>query len=111
MIKKADIILALAVIGVFAVVLCAFLFFGKNGSYAAVTVNGETVATLPMNEDGEYLFSDDTAGYNLIKVKSGKAFVESADCRDQICVEHIAVSKEGEVIVCLPHKLTVEIRK
>ncbi len=33
----------------------------------------------------------------------------SADCPDQICVNHGAVSKENESITCLPHKLIVEI--
>ena len=35
--------------------------------------------------------------------------MEAADCRDQICVRHRAVSAVGESIICLPHKLVVEI--
>ena len=48
-------------------------------------------------------------GYNLISVTGGKIVVESADCKDQICVRHKSVSSKGESIICLPHRLVVEI--
>ena len=48
-------------------------------------------------------------GYNLISVTDGKVVVESADCKDQICVRHKSVSSKGESIICLPHRLVVEI--
>ena len=35
--------------------------------------------------------------------------MKEADCPDQICVRHKAISKSGESIVCLPHKVVVEI--
>ena len=110
MIKKADLIMAIAVLSVFLIVIGAFFLFGRPGGRAVVTSNGEVVATLPLNNDGEYTCSGDL-GTNKIVVKDGEVFVESADCRDQICVNHIAVSKEGEIIVCLPHKLIVEVKK
>ena len=28
---------------------------------------------------------------------------------DKICVNHAAISKKGETIVCLPHKVVVEV--
>ena len=38
------------------------------------------------------------------------AAVAEANCGDHTCVRTGAVSREGEVIVCLPHRLTVEIQ-
>ena len=32
-----------------------------------------------------------------------------SSCPDLICVRHKAVSETGETIVCLPHKLVIEI--
>jgi hypothetical protein len=32
-----------------------------------------------------------------------------ADCPDKLCVQEKAVSKNGETIVCLPHRVVVEI--
>lgn len=48
--------------------------------------------------------------YNLLVVSGSDVFMEAADCRDQICVHHIPITGSGESIICLPHKLVVEIR-
>lgn len=48
-------------------------------------------------------------GYNLISVSKDGVCMEAADCRDQVCVRHRSISAEGESIICLPHRLVVEI--
>jgi len=35
--------------------------------------------------------------------------VTDADCPDRLCVKQRAISKQGETIVCLPHRLIVKI--
>lgn len=47
--------------------------------------------------------------YNLLAVCGERVWMEAADCRDQICVHHIPITGGGESIICLPHKLVVEI--
>ena len=42
-------------------------------------------------------------------VKDGKVSVTEADCPDKVCVNTGEISKSGDTIVCLPHKLVVEI--
>lgn len=49
------------------------------------------------------------SGYNLLAVSEARVFMESANCRDQICVHHIPIAGGGESIICLPHRLVVEI--
>ena len=46
--------------------------------------------------------------YNKID-KEGKAYMSGADCPDKLCVKQKAISKKGESIVCLPHKLVVQV--
>lgn len=48
--------------------------------------------------------------YNLLCAERDGVRMLSADCTDQICVRHRKIKQEGESIICLPHKLTVEIR-
>lgn len=50
-----------------------------------------------------------TEQYNLFAVTDGSVTMESADCRDQICVRHIPIENDRESIICLPHKLVVGI--
>jgi len=49
------------------------------------------------------------AGRNTIQVKNGEVQVSDADCPNHDCVNQGAISKAGQQIVCLPHKLTVDI--
>lgn len=49
-------------------------------------------------------------GYNKVRIESGRVRVIEADCPDQIDVKQGPISQVGEIIVCLPHRLTVEIR-
>lgn len=47
--------------------------------------------------------------YNLFVCENGEVRMMQSSCPDLICVRHKAVSKTGETIVCLPHKLVIEI--
>ena len=46
----------------------------------------------------------------VILIKDGKVTMKEADCKDKICADHKAIEKSGETIVCLPHKVVIEIR-
>ena len=48
--------------------------------------------------------------YNTLKLSESGVFMEASDCPDQICVHPKPVLTSGESIICLPHKLVVEIR-
>ena len=111
MIKKADIIIAVSVIIAALVVLGAFFLFSLAGGYVVVVQEGKEVARLPLDKDDSIAITHDALGHNTVVVKDGKVSVAQADCRDQICVKHKPVKNKGETIVCLPHKLIVEIKK
>lgn len=51
---------------------------------------------------------EDTS-YNLLVITDGKVYMEAADCPDQICVRHKAIAADRENIICLPHRLVVEL--
>lgn len=48
-------------------------------------------------------------GKCILIISDGKADMESADCPNQICVHHGAISHTGETIVCLPNRVVIEI--
>ena len=68
-------------------------------------------------DDGEPVFTLDTqkpelpegTSYNLLQIQDGNVQMLAADCPDQICVRHKPVFRAKESIICLPHKLSVEI--
>ena len=48
-------------------------------------------------------------GKCFLVISDGKADMESADCPNQICVHHSAISHTGETIVCLPNRVVIEV--
>ncbi len=78
--------------------------------FVKVIVDKKVKHCYNFNKNGEYTITSGK-NTNVLVIKDGTAFIKSADCPDKICVHHSPISKVGETIICLPHKLVVEIVK
>lgn len=108
--KKADFI----VIGVVAVIVAVMLFFlyginTSSGDFVQIQIDGECVETLPLDEDTTREILTDDNGLNVLIIENGSAVMTDANCPDGICTNHRAISKTGESIICLPHKVVITI--
>lgn len=110
MISKGDICLIIVILLLATAALLWRHFYAKAGARAVVTVDGEVKEELLLRKDVE-LTINTPEGYNKVVVKDGEVMVLDADCRDHICVKHQPISKQGETIICLPHKLVVEVKE
>ena len=108
---KNDVILAVVIVLIATAGLLLFIFNREQGSTVSVTVDGQQVASYPLSEDREVTIKtgNNDEHINILVIKDGKASISEADCPDKICVESRAVSFVGETVVCLPHKLVIEI--
>lgn len=110
--KRLNLILVLAIAAVACVGLVATRLMGANTNADTATVvirDGEqNVYELPLNQNTTKTVTTDL-GTNLIEIKDGRVHIEEADCPNQDCVHQGWVDAAGEQIVCLPHKLTVDI--
>ena len=106
--KKRDIILILVLFFLAGVSYFLIAISSHTGNRVIVTVDKKVVIDEPLSENQE-LTIPLTNGENTIAIKDGQVTMKEADCPDQICVRHKAISKSGESIVCLPHKVVVEI--
>ena len=95
--------------GVALIALVIFKLIARNGSAVTVSVDGEEKYTYSLSDSIETVIKTDS-GTNVLVIEGGEAFVREADCPDGICVDHRPISVVGETIVCLPHKLVVEIK-
>lgn len=110
MIKKKDLILA-AVILIIALLAVIMITFTKvEGGEAVITVHGKIYKTLPLNEDDIVTVEDESGHYNVIEIKDGNVTMTEANCPDILCVKHRSIHYNHESIVCLPHKVVVEIQ-
>ena len=104
--KRHDLLLAGG-----ALLLAAALYLvlrpGGAGAWVVVTVDGTESARYALSEERTVTIGG--ADWNVLQIANGEASVLDANCGDHTCVSMGAISREGESIVCLPHKLTVHI--
>ncbi len=103
---RNDIIFIAALVLISALVGLGFYFFRTGGDTVRVTVNGELYGEFSLDEDRTLEIISD-GGYNVLVIKDGEAYVESASCPDGICAAHKPISRSGESIVCLPNKVVI----
>lgn len=86
-------------------------FTGEQGNIADIYIDGElyekidlNAVTVPYDIELETDF-----GYNKIHVEHGAISVTEADCPDHICIEQGRISDDGIPIICMPHRLVIQI--
>ncbi len=109
--KKNDflliiILLSVSLVGFFIV----RSFTSDGGDYVVVREDNKIILKVELSKDGEYRVSSSN-GYNVIKVVDGSVSVVEADCKNKVCVNHRPIEKSLESIICLPHKIIIEIDK
>lgn len=115
MLNKADIVL---IVLLFLLSLVPLLKFGQPepACYAEIRQDGQVVQRVQLTghtgitEFPVNFAQDGQLRHNHIRVENEKIAVDEADCPDKICVHTGAISKPGEIIACLPHKLIIEIK-
>ena len=102
--------LFLAVLFALGIVLTVGIYcFSENGSAITVTVDGQLYGTYTLSESREIPIELDGGISNVIVIEDGAAYMKDADCPDKLCMRQGAISRDGQTIVCLPHKLVVEV--
>ena len=107
-IKLGDIIV-ISVVLIAVLILSIVLFLpGKSRADMLVITNGQTVTEYPLNKDSKFEISGND--YTLIvEIKNGSAFVKKADCPDNTCVHTGKISKNGQMIACVPAGITLGV--
>lgn len=115
-IRKGDVLLLLC----FLILAAGIALFPLLGSASArgtdssaqqtvtIRVAGDLYGDYPLSKDQEIPIQT-SYGSNTVVIKGSTVCVTSSDCSNQICVQHSPISSTGEMIVCLPHRLSVTI--
>lgn len=106
---KAD-ILVMALIAVIAILFFLISYFTGQLSDGKVIIiqDGMRIGSYSLKEDRTISVSGEE-GYNLILINNGNVKVSDADCPDKLCIKQQTIERNGESIICLPHKLVVLI--
>ena len=88
-----------------------------DGLRVYVTLDGEALIDLPFDEAHTLTVTQPGVGENTVCLTGEAVYMAHADCENQDCVQMGEVTRDnlevrvmGGFIVCLPHKLAVEVR-
>ena len=105
--KKGDLVLV-------AVILCitgiaALLVMQQKKGDQVIITSGDNKEIYSLNDNRTIIVPCESGGYNTVVIRNGMVWVEEADCKNQICVNHKPIRYAGESIICLPNRVIVEI--
>ena len=90
---------------------------GESDLRVYITVNGDTVLVLPFDEAHNVRILQPDGGENTVTMTGNAVSMLEANCDGQDCVEMGEITREnlearvmGGFIICLPHRLSVEVR-
>lgn len=85
---------------------------GYNDKYISIQVDGKEYKKIIFDKSliGKNIPIETQFGYNLIEIGDGNVRVIEASCPDELDVKQGYISVPGEIIVCLPNRLVVEIK-
>ena len=107
--KKTDIVLIIVILAL-SISLYFILYRGPaEETRVNIYVDGELVRSEGLAETMSPIVVESSYGCNIIEIDSNAAEVTWSDCSSQVCVRTGKISRPGEVIVCLPHRLLITI--
>ncbi len=112
MVKTRTLVTIILCILLLAIAASLFLWLRPAGGRVAnVYLDGELLYSIDLDaltEKKTYTVETDR-GVNVLVAEPGRIRVESADCPDQVCVDFGWLTDSAAPIVCLPHRLVIQL--
>ena len=102
-----DFLAVAAVLIIAGATFLAPIFTNRSADYVKITTNnGEELVSLDKNS--EYAFNSND--YSItVKVENREVFVVQSSCPDKVCINSGKISRGGEIIICAPAFVSIEI--
>ncbi len=104
--KRADLILVVALLLLAGALYLTLNANRQEGGVAVVRVNGVETERHSLAVDGTFPLN---GGTNILVIRDGQAWLSEANCPDLLCVKQGKIHYTGQVITCLPNRLTVTV--
>ncbi len=106
--QDIGILFLLALIGI---ILSIWIYLPGHppGDMLEIRQNGKILKTLPLDKDCEETIRSEDGGVNTFTIKNKQVSMNEASCGDHTCIQTGVIHRAGESIVCLPHRLVLQI--
>ncbi|MBQ1922913.1 MAG: NusG domain II-containing protein [Lachnospiraceae bacterium] len=108
-IRKADIVLFIVLLAFgFAMLFFTIRAASSPGDQVVINVDGTEYGRYPLDRD-RVIEIQNGDRLNIVTIKDGGVSMSYSTCKNQICVHEGEVTAPGQLIVCLPNYVIVEI--
>lgn len=93
-------------------VIMSFILYNREDHddiMLKISVDGNIAVTYEFNKEDTIDKTFPLGTGNVVVLKDGQVYMESADCPDGLCMKQGKISLSGQSIVCLPHKVVVKL--
>lgn len=112
-VKKGDRILVaiLILLSIFLYIFIGSTVAKTGAEYISVQVDGVEIERIKLGELNETkeLQIKTLYGDCILAYDSDSCWMEESECKDKLCIKQGKISKTGQIIVCLPFRVMVEI--
>ena len=90
--------------------LILFLLFQTNeeGKYAEIR-KGDIPTIVSLKDDQVLTLEGKNEISLTVRIENGEIFVESATCKDKVCVSRGRLKNSGDIAVCLPAEISIRV--
>ena len=104
---RLDVIVISVLLAVSLLLLLVLTLTKKEGAFAVVEVNGETVGEYSLTKNSTYSLN---GGSNVLVIENGKAYLSFSSCPDHTCERTGKIKYVGQTIVCLPNRVSITVK-
>lgn len=80
----------------------------SRGTEVEVRVDEEILGTFPLGNETR-LDVPGPLGTTVVRIRQGRASIESSPCRHGVCVHMGEIGPEGGVLVCVPNRVVIRV--
>lgn len=106
--NRVDYLLAAIVLVVVASAYVIFWGGYLRGDYAVIKVAGKEYETVALSQNIE-LKVEGALGLSILQIDDGRIRFDHSPCQAKQCIHSGWAEKTGEVLACLPNRVTVAI--
>lgn len=107
--KKEVIILVLILLICIGILIFKNFSGHSSGNIALIKLNGEVVQSIDLKNSNDKIFEVSKIEGVTFEIQNCKIRFLENDCKNQVCVNTGYISQVGDVAVCLPKKISIEI--
>ncbi len=111
---KYDILIMLTVFitAVFSYAFIGIAASGNSPDTVEIMVDGELYASYKLNEvyNPQIIQINTEFGRNTLKITRDGAEMTDSDCKDRLDVKCGKITKSGQIIICIPNRVSVKLK-